>query len=32
MRNPWMNRFQAIRAVVIGGALVAIAILWFVRH
>ena len=32
MRNPWMNRFQAIRAVAIGGALVVIAILWLVRR
>jgi hypothetical protein len=32
MQNNWMNRFQAIRAVVIGAALVVIAILWFVRR
>jgi hypothetical protein len=32
MQNNWMNRFQAVRAIVIGGVLVAVAILWFVRH
>jgi hypothetical protein len=32
MQNSWMNRFQAIRAIVIGGVVVAIAILWFVRR
>jgi hypothetical protein len=32
MHRNWMNRFQMIRVVVIGGAVVVIAILWFVRH
>jgi hypothetical protein len=32
MRNDWMSRFQTIRAVAIGGALVAIMILWLVRR
>ncbi len=32
MQNNWMNRFQAIRAIVIGGVVVVIAILWFVRR
>jgi hypothetical protein len=31
MRNDWMNRFQTIRAVAIGGTVVAIVILWLVR-
>ena len=32
MQNRWMNRFQAIRAIVIGGVVVVIAVLWFVRR
>jgi hypothetical protein len=32
MRNDWMNRFQAIRAVAIAGVVVAVVILWLVRR